>query len=159
MDKTFILETPATPTDLFPVVSDLETYPRWIDFVHKVEQAEPGPAVEPDQVGEPAWWVTLRARIGPLARSKRLRMIRAECVAPGADGPGLVRFERQEVDGRDHADWILEVQVNGAADTGSEAHCRLAYSGTLWTAPLEPLLDHGASESAERLAALVSKTA
>lgn len=151
MDKTFTLETPATPADLYVVVSDLATYPEWIDFVHKVEPAEPDD-------GEPAWWVTLRARLGPLARSKRLRMVRVVDSAPDRSGNGLVRFERRETDGRDHAEWILEVSIQ-PADIGSEAHCRLAYTGGLWAAPLEPLLDQAASESSRRLAQLVDQTA
>ncbi len=161
MDKTFILETPATSTDLFEIVSDLTTYPQWIDFVHKVEGAASDQSGgnqhsgDGDQRDGQAWWVTLRARLGPLARSKRLRMTRTECTPPGPDGLGLVRFERHELDGRDHADWILEVQVQPSTDSGSNAHCRLAYNGTLWTSPLEPLLDQGANESADRLAALV----
>ncbi len=155
MDKTFTLETPATPADLFDTVSDLTTYPSWIDFVHKVEPVNTSqdPTTEADS---PAWWVTLRARLGPLSRSKRLRMTRTVCTPPGADGVGQVRFERREIDGRDHADWILEVNVRPNGDSASLAECRLAYSGTLWTAPLEPLLDQGADESAARLAALIA---
>ena len=44
---------------------------------------------------EPAWEVELRARVGPFARSKRLRMALTEMVTDR-----LVVFERAEIDGR-----------------------------------------------------------
>ena len=71
-------------------LADLGTYPAWLGLVT---------AAEPD--GDNTWVVTLRARLGPLARSKRLRMVRTERSADS------VRFERREVDGRDHSEWVL----------------------------------------------------
>jgi len=167
VDKTFVLQTPAEPQQLFDVVSDLSTYPDWINVVHKVEPIQPDPpdlgagnqqatATDPTVVAGPAWWVTLQGRLGPLARSKRLRMTRSTCTPPAPGREGLVRFERQETDGRDHAEWVLEVVVKPGADSPAEAHCRLAYGGGLWSAPLETLLDQTADASERRLSDLVA---
>src|SRR5690606_1974484 len=65
------LEAPVSPEALFRAVEDLSGYPRWLDMVRRAEPVEP---IEGDE--GPAWAVELRGRIGPLARSKRLRMVR-----------------------------------------------------------------------------------
>ena len=54
--------------------------------------------LEPDD-GRPAWRVELRARVGPFARSKQLRMVRTVY-----EPERIARFERIEDDERDHAD-------------------------------------------------------
>ena len=58
-------------------LADLSTYPEWLALV---TEAEPQ--------GDHTWLVTLRARLGPLARSKRLRMVRTQLLDDS------VRFER-----------------------------------------------------------------
>ena len=94
MDVTASLEAPCPAAVLFELVDDLSTYPQWNGLVHSAV-AEPG--------DEPAWDVELRARLGPLTRSKRLRMVRtlrdAEAFA--------VTFERDQADGRNHSPWVL----------------------------------------------------
>ena len=103
VDVTASLEAAVQPDPLFEVVSDLGTYPRWLDIVPR---ADPDPAA-PDDAG-PAWSVDLRGQLGPLRRSKRLRMVRTRAV-PGE----LVVFERHELDDRSHSDWILRARIAG----------------------------------------------
>ena len=110
----------ASPHEVFEHVSRLDRYPPWMRLVHKVEP------LEPDD-GRPAWWVELRARVGPFARSKQLRMVR---VAMEEDRS--VRFERIQPDERDHANWILSARLEPAAG-GTTMTMDLAYTGDLWT--------------------------
>jgi len=148
----FQAETVATADELFIVVSDLTTFPDWIELVHRVEPIPAGEALAEDR---PEWWVTLRAQIGPLARSKRLRMARTVHRPPGSGygQRGQVRFDRSETDGRDHAPWTMEVTVIGI-DSGphrSRADCRLHYGGSMWTGLLDGQLDATARRSSEAL--------
>ena len=113
MQKSFIAGTEAEPEVLFEVVADLATYPSWLQVVSAVEPVE----AHRDDDGDRAWSVTLRARIGPLARSKRLRMCRTRHETT-ADGGGAVRFERRETDGRDHAAWTMEAVVRPGPTVG-----------------------------------------
>ncbi|MDQ3148038.1 MAG: hypothetical protein M3R01_14115, partial [Actinomycetota bacterium] len=71
MDVQAELDTPVPPTRLFAEVDDLACYPGWLDIVPRAVPAPP----HPDDLG-PAWLVDLRGRFGPLARVKRLRMVR-----------------------------------------------------------------------------------
>lgn len=120
----------ATPTELFAHLATLDRYPPWMRLVHEVETVNDDPAQ-----GNLAWWVQLRARVGPFTRSKRLRMERTEFVPQRR-----VRFERIEHDERDHAEWVLVAEVNPEPVTtadgliGAETTVQLAYSGELWTA-------------------------
>lgn len=121
----------ASRDDVFALVDDLDDYPAWMPLVHRA-------VATPDAA---AWNVELRAEIGPFARSKRLRMVRTRF-----EPPHRVRFERAEVDGRDHAVWRLEaVVLDDADDTprddvrdGGEVELvmRLHYGGRLWTGGL-----------------------
>lgn len=124
-----ILLTGATPADVFAHVARLDDYPSWMSLVHKVE------SLPPDD-GRPAWWVELRARVGPFARSKQLRMVRV-----AVEQDRAVRFERVQPDDRDHANWILDVRL-APADDGTQVTMQLAYTGELWTGGvLERILD------------------
>lgn len=145
MDVTATLNAPCSPTDLFSWVGSLDTYDRWLEIVPRTE---PAPAVDGD-VG-PAWFVTLRGRLGPLARSKRLRMVRTE-----HDPPHHAVFERRELDGRDHAAWVLRATVTGAQDR-SQLVMDLHYGGSLWVPLLDRLLDHEIEASRGRLRTLVA---
>ncbi len=99
VDLTATLDAPCTPEVLFADVDDLGAYPScWLSIVPRAERAE----ADPGDVG-PAWAVELRGRIGPLARSKRLRMVRTALYVPHH-----VRFERRELDGRQHSPWVLD---------------------------------------------------
>lgn len=153
VDQQFKVEAQAAPERLFPIVADLGRYAELLDIVHRVEPDAPGPD------GRPAWLVTLRAKLGPFARSKRLRMVRTVC-----DEPHRVRFERAELDGRDHSSWVLEalVEPSGTGSTligettGSAVTMALAYGGSLWTSALEGLLRDQVTDAVARLDALAA---
>ena len=140
----------AAPAEVFPLVADLSQYPAWMPLVH---------AATPLEVGDgdaPAWDVEIRARIGPFARSKRLRMQRTELVPARR-----VVFERAEVDGRDHASWVLRVELSSAAthaagDPVTEVAMHLAYDGSLWTGgPLARVFDDQVRRGRDGLVAAV----
>lgn len=139
VDRTISATVDAAPEATMAALADLSTYPAWLTLVT---------AAEPD--GDGAWLVTLRARLGPLARSKRLRMERTELT------DGSVRFERAETDGRDHAEWVLTAQAAANADDNTDVSVHLHYGGALWTAPLEIVLSSFEGSAADRLAAYLS---
>lgn len=160
--KEFSATTEATPDDLFGVVSDLETYPHWLDVVDSVDQTD-----QPD-----AWIVTLRARVGPFARSKRLRMVRTvntEGPTP-VESPDVdkttgtttvtrsVRFERQEVDGKNHSAWTLAADVGPLSGDHnlSEVTLDLEYEGAMWSGLLDGVLDAAADRATKKLQSYVS---
>ena len=145
MDLHASLEADCTPDALFEWVGGLDTYDRWLGIVPRTTDAEP---IDGDP--GPAWHVTLRGRLGPLARSKRLRMVRTAHDVPGR----RVRFERHEVDGREHAAWRLTATVD-ATPTGSRLDMQLHYGGSLWVPLLDRLLTSEIEESRSRLRALV----
>ena len=110
----------ASPERLFDHIATLDRYPPWMRLVHRVTP------MPPDDLG-PAWWVELRARIGPFTRSKQLRMVRSQFVADEC-----VRFERIEHDERHHAEWILTGEV-ASADRGASLTMHLEDTGDLWS--------------------------
>ena len=133
------LEAPTSLTRLRPYVIDLGEYPRWMPLVHRATVAGPG-----------AWDVELRAKVGPFARSKRLRMVRSE-----SQSPSLVRFERREIDGRTHAPWVLTATITSSGGT-STLTMHLHYGGSLFTGGiLERVLGEQIERGRSRLAALV----
>lgn len=151
----------ATAVEVFGHVETLDRYPPWMRLVHAVEP------IEPDE-GRAAWWVEIRARVGPFARSKRLRMVRT------IHEPGhRVRFERVQPDERDHANWILGAVVEdtvaplgaspsggGTAGDGAPAalvRMDLEYTGSLWTgSALNRILADEIRRGSEALAGVVS---
>jgi hypothetical protein len=99
-----------------------------------------------------AWSVEIRAQVGPFARSKQLRMVRAR-----HEPDRLVEFERTEIDGRNHARWALRVEVEPVDDTSSFVTMHLAYDGALWTGGLlDRVLDEEIRRGRVGLTALVS---
>jgi hypothetical protein len=143
MDLTATLEAPCAAADLFELVDDLSTYPQWNGLVHS---AVPEPDVDA------VWDVQLRARLGPLARSKRLRMVRTRRdVATFA-----VTFERDQADGRNHSPWVLDAVIV-ERDGVSTLTMRLHYGGSLWTGgALEKVLAEQITSGRERLLQLVA---
>jgi hypothetical protein len=138
------LLAPCEPEQLFPFVDDLAAYPPWMRLVHAVAPLEP-------DAGRPAWQVELRARVGPLARSKRLRMVRTV-----HEENSRVVFERAEVDGREHSAWVLTAAL-AAADGGTHLDVGLHYGGGLWTGGvLERVLRDEIDRGRERLLSLVA---
>jgi uncharacterized protein YndB with AHSA1/START domain len=145
VDVTATLEAPCPPEALFEWVEDLNRYPQWLDIV-------PSAVADSDGVGEAAWIVDLWGRLGPFARSKRLRMVRTERTAPHR-----VVFTRHERDGRTHSPWVLHADVEPTS--GGEAArltMRLHYGGSLWGPVLERLLRDEIERSKPRLLALLS---
>ena len=140
MDVTATVEAPVGVEKLFAVVSDLSTYPRWLSIVHQV-------TAQADVSGEPrSWIVELRGKVGPFARSKRLRMVQSTC-----EHPNIVVFERRETDGRKHSPWVLTAQVE-TTSVGSNLTVNLHYGGTLFTGGvLERLLADQIVQGRERL--------
>lgn len=132
------------PSAAFALVDDLARYPQWMDLVHEVEAVA--------DADPPAWDVELRARVGPFARSKRLRMQRTQ-----HEPDRRTVFERAEVDGRDHAPWILRVEVEpDTAPDAVEVTMTLTYGGNLWTgAVLQRVLDDHVERGAAALRRLL----
>lgn len=146
MDLTASLDAPVAGERVFAWVDDLDRYPAWLDIVPRAERAA---AADGDP--GPAWVVDLRGRLGPFARSKRLRMVRSRHHPPSA-----VTFERRETDGRRHSPWVLRAEVtpDGA---GSRLTVHLHYGGGLWGPVLERLLTDAVERSRERLLGLATK--
>lgn len=151
MDVHSQLRTERGTADVLSWVDDLERYPEWMRLIHRVQ------ALEPDERG-PAWSVELRARLGPFARSKRLRMVRTVY-----DAPHRIVFERVEGDGRDHAPWILTLRIDSregpersALVTDLDVH--LHYGGSLWTGGvLERVLGDEVDRGRDRLLSVLQR--
>jgi hypothetical protein len=151
VELTVALEAPHPPEAVFPWVAELDRYPAWLEIVTR---AVPGnEAFGTAAGGAEAWQVDLRGRLGPLARSKRLRMVRT-----AFDAPHRVRFERAELDGREHAAWVLEAEVE-RADAGSRLRMRLHYGGALFGPVLERLLADEIERSRQRLLSVLAANA
>lgn len=140
MDVTADLDTGVSVERLFRQVEALDGYPDWLEIVVRAVPAEP---IEADE--GPAWSVDLRGSLGPLARSKRLRMVRTR-----HEPPRSVTFERREVDQRDHSAWVLRADV-AELDGGSRLTMRLHYGGSLWGPIIERLLRDAIEDSRARL--------
>lgn len=143
------LIAPCAPERLFPLLDDLEAYRQWMGMVHEVTAA-------PSDASAPTWEVELRARVGPFARSKRLRMVRTERIAPRR-----VVFERRETDGRAHAPWVLRAELDASTvdpTPTTRLTMTLTYGGALWTGlALERVLDEEVRRGSEALLAIVSR--
>ena len=131
MHQTVTAPVAAPRERVAAIISDLATYPDWLDLVTAAD-----PADGDDE--QPAWLVTIRAKVGPFARSKKLRMVRT--VDDRSGNTTAYRFERRELDGRDHSAWTLDAAVSPDATGKSSVTMDLRYDGGLWTAPLEPIL-------------------
>lgn len=142
MDVTAELDAPCASEQLFGWVATLDRYPQWLEIVAKAIPADD----HPDDVGL-AWLVDLRGRLGPMARSKRLRMVRTV-----HDPPATAVFERAEHDGRSHSSWVLRADVAARPDgAGSRLTMHLHYGGGLWGPVLERLLGDEIQQSRDRL--------
>lgn len=126
MEHSETVDLRRAPDVVWPFIADLTAYPGWLRFVHRAGVAD---VADPD--GRAAWNVELRARVGPFARSKQLRMVRVREVENRA-----ARFERVELDGRDHANWILDAALEPLDGERSRLTMQLSYDGQLWTGGL-----------------------
>jgi uncharacterized protein YndB with AHSA1/START domain len=142
MDVTAHLDAPHPPAAVWAVVSDLSTYPRWLDIVPRAVAGDDG-----------SWTIDLRGRLGPFARTKRLRMVRTS-----TDEPALVVFERRELDGRDHSPWVLRAEVEPVGDGASRLTMRLHYGGSLFGPVLERLLGDTIERSRPELLAELERS-
>jgi hypothetical protein len=120
-------------------VRDLTTYPRWLSIVRK--------AVAESTT---TWSVHLGAGVGPITRTKRVRMVLV------ADEPGLVRFERHEEDGRPHSPWVLTARLAAAA-AGTALTVDLHYGGGRWLPLLDVVLAQEVRRAGGRLAACIAE--
>jgi hypothetical protein len=162
MDVRADLTAACDQHDLFAWVDDLGRYPDWMRLAHsvtplpahRVENAA-GTAVRGASDDElPAWSVELRARLGPLARSKRLRMVRTV-----HDVPHRVVFERRESDDRRHSPWVLDVCLAPQATGDVRLDMHLHYGGGLWTGGvLERVLTDEIDRGRDRLLSVVTPT-
>ncbi len=146
VDVLASLEARVPPPELFAWVGDLSRYPSWLEMVPRAEEVE---AAAGD--AGPAWSVDLRGRLGPLARSKRLRMVRTEHLPPHR-----VVFERRERDGRQHSPWVLTAEVASTPD-GSRLEMRLHYGGRFASRALRILLAQEIERSRLRLLELLGQ--
>jgi hypothetical protein len=140
VQRSITAETSASVDRLFEVIADLGTYGEWMTLIDHCEVA----VAAADDPG-PAWWVTLRAKVGPFARSKRLRMVRTHM----NDGSS-VRFDRREIDGRSHSEWVMTADVS-ELPSGSTVTVDLSYMGGLWSGPLDAVLGSQVNSSVPRL--------
>ena len=146
MDVTATMDAPGSARRLFDLVDRLDHYPEWMPLTHRVQPAGTDPQ------GRPAWTVELRARMGPFARSKQLRMVRTV----HESDLGHVRFERAELDARSHSPWVLDATVSTSIDGASSLVMRLHYGGALWTGGvMERVLADQIVAGRERLLELV----
>jgi hypothetical protein len=146
VDVTADLVAPCNPDELYAWIDDLGRYPDWLDIVPRAVRLD----FHEDDPG-PAWSVDLRGRLGPFARSKRLRMVRT-----AAERPRVVRFERLEHDGRRHSPWVLRAEVTDLGEGGSRLTMHLHYGGSLGGPVVERLLAEEIRRSRPRLLALVA---
>jgi hypothetical protein len=145
VDRTEVVSLGAAPGAVLAVVRDLTTYGGWLDLV---QRAVPIEAIDGDP--GPAWDVELRAKVGPLARSKRLRMVRVQ------DDATTARFERRDADGRQHSPWVLTADVAPGADGGSTLTMRLHYGGGLYGPVLDKVLADAVARGRSRLPQVVA---
>lgn len=148
MDVTSELEAPCSAETLYANLDDLGTYPSWLTIVAR---AEPAPATDGDD--RPAWIVDLKGRLGPLSRSKRLRMVRSI-----HDAPRHCRFERHELDGRNHSAWVLDVAIDEVDDDRATLAMHLHYGGSFGGALLERMLGDEIETSRPALLARLQHT-
>jgi hypothetical protein len=145
VDVDATLDTEAPVQELFGWVAELDRYPEWLEIVPRAVPIDERPSDE-----GPAWSVDLRGRVGPLARSKRLRMVRTVHVPNER-----VVFERREDDGRRHSRWVLTAEVE-PTDEGSRLRMHLHYGGRLAGRPIELMLAAEIDRSRERLRGLLA---
>lgn len=104
---------------------------------------------------QPAWTTTLRAQIGPLARSKQLRFVRVVDETDTGSDTRRIRFERRELDGREHAQWVMEATVHGDSADDTLVTLDLSYSGGLWMPALGNVLGGAMERATVRLSTYV----
>jgi hypothetical protein len=145
VDLTSRAVLPCVPERAFAEIATLDGYPAWLGIVLAVSAADAA-------AGEngPAWWVELGARLGPLRRGKRVRMVRRL-----HEPPHRARFERDEADGRSHSPWVLTASLT-PLPIGCELLMGLHYGGAAWLPLLDVVLAAEVRRAGGRLAARVA---
>ena len=139
------LETLVDREKAYSLLRDLSQYPNWLDIVHSVVQ---------EQNSTLAWSVELRGKVGPFARSKKLRMERTR-----DDVQTSVIFERKEADGRNHSEWKLTVFFDGDGPQ-TMVTVEMFYGGSMFGGGiLERMLAEQIDQSRTRLIELLSDDA
>lgn len=135
MDIEAVVEAPVAASRVYEEIRSLDGYQEWIGIVHAVQREADG-----------VWQVELRGKVGPFARSKRLRMVRV-----ADEAPRRAVFERQEVDGRRHAKWVLMASIDDHG-ASSRLTMHLHYGGALFGGGvLEKVLGDQIAASKEKL--------
>lgn len=135
----------------FAAIADLDTYPAWLGIVVEVSSA----TGHQDDAG-PAWFVDLGARLGPVRRTKRVRMVRT-IHEPNA----RVRFERREHDGESHSPWTLSAAIDhDSSDAAGTCRVRmdLHYGGSGWLPGLDRILRQEIRRAGGRLNQYLNRT-
>ena len=164
MDLSFEVDLACPRRVAFAELENLDGCPEWLGVVRRVERD-----------GD-AWLVDMGARVGPLTRTKRVRMVRTV-----HEPPAYVCFERVEQDGREHSPWVLDATISAPAtpdldgveetgeatepgdhrDPGGGAACRvvltLRYGGSSFAALLGPLLRSEAARAGPALQARIEE--
>ena len=140
MDITAAADLRAPAGAVLEAVADLGTYPRWLRIVL-------GSVADADG----AWWVDIGTKIGPFSRGKRLRMERTHFDDEG------VRFERRELDGRNHSPWVLTAAV-ASRDKGSRLDVNLHYGGSKFLPLLDRILADEIGRAPARLDAVLARS-
>ena len=148
VDLTADLDAPCPPERLFESIDDLGDYPQWLEIVQRAEPTES----HPDDDGDAAWLVDLRGPAsGPLARSKRLRMVRTTL---RRTEPGALRAARA----RRAAARRLGARGRVVPDAEvARLEMRLHYGGAFGGPVLERLLGDAIDRSRPALLALVTE--
>jgi len=120
---TSSVTVPVTIDRVVPHLVDLSGYPQWMPMIHSIARDDDG--------DETAWSVELRSKVGPFARSKRLRMVRT--VSEQSAGAARFVFDRRERGGSSHSVWRMSVDVVSAGES-TDVTIHLEYGGALWTA-------------------------
>ncbi|MBJ7294523.1 MAG: SRPBCC family protein [Ilumatobacteraceae bacterium] len=135
---------------VLPFVDALDAYPSWMTLVHQAKLVDNCL----DQ-----WNVELRARVGPLARSKRLLMKKTVSEVSEQSHSARIVFERCETDGRQHAQWTLTIDLKTLESLSTRVDVELFYDGGLWTAGiLERVLADSISSGRDRLRHIVTSS-
>ncbi len=142
MDLDAVATVTASVSVVVGVLEDLATYPNWLTIVGAAT-----PATSSEDDAGPAWAVDLVGRVGPLVKRKRVRMVR---VALDVEG-GTVRFERCELDGRSHNEWILTGSASPSDGGGTVVRVGIHYGGSRGLPGADRLLRQEVRRAGDRL--------
>lgn len=136
MDLSASAVLPCPPEVAYAEVADLSGYPAWLTIVREVRSGDDG-----------SWSVDLGARMGPIGRTKTVRMVRT-----ADERPAHVRFERAELDGRQHSAWVLDARLEPGVEGATDLVMSLHYGGARWLPLLDLVLAQEVHRAGGRLA-------